>query len=253
VITSLSLIHTRCNSLQQVLIVLNLLCLYQYPLTSFTPYCIRKTQLNSLKDKVTCILRQAVSRLVRPSVRHSPGTRDPFFPFSLRLFFRQFLVCWSEAPSLTRSRVCSFQFLLGIASAAFLRFESHGTHEHSLSLFLDSCNLEGQVPVFISSRNRVAQLYHWRICLLNSLYTRPAYKNFRTDCIENTFSNGSSIVVSRWYLSALVVNTIPLLLFYRHYLPTAVVLESHYLATTVEHLLISRPLLSNGPICHNTL
>jgi hypothetical protein len=44
---------------------------------------------------------------------------------------------WSGAPSLTRGRVCSFQFLLGIASAAFLRSESNGTHEHILlSLFL---------------------------------------------------------------------------------------------------------------------
>jgi hypothetical protein len=54
-----------------------------------------------------------------------------------------------------------FQFLPGIASSAFLRSESHGTHEHSsVSLFfLDSPNLEGQVPVFISPMNRVAQLY----------------------------------------------------------------------------------------------
>jgi hypothetical protein len=35
-------------------------------------------------------------------------------------------------PSLTRGRVCSFQFLLGIASSAFLRSESHGTDEHIL-------------------------------------------------------------------------------------------------------------------------
>jgi hypothetical protein len=35
------------------------------------------------------------------------------------------------------SRVCIFQYLLGIASAAFLRSESYGTHEHIyLSLFL---------------------------------------------------------------------------------------------------------------------
>jgi hypothetical protein len=41
------------------------------------------------------------------------------------------------APSLTRSWVCSFQFLLGVTSVAFLRSESHGTHEHILlSLFL---------------------------------------------------------------------------------------------------------------------
>jgi hypothetical protein len=50
--------------------------------------------------------------------------------------------------SLTKGRVCTFQFLPGIARAAFLRSESHGTHEHiSLSLFLRlPPNLEGQVP-----------------------------------------------------------------------------------------------------------
>jgi hypothetical protein len=53
------------------------------------------------------------------------------------IIFRQLRVCWCGAPSLTRSRVCSFQFLLSIASAAFLWSESHGTREHILlSLFL---------------------------------------------------------------------------------------------------------------------
>jgi hypothetical protein len=46
------------------------------------------------------------------------------------------------------------------ASAVILRSESRGTHDHILlSQFGDSPNLEGQVPVFISHRNRVAQLY----------------------------------------------------------------------------------------------
>jgi hypothetical protein len=64
------------------------------------------------------------------------------------------------APFLTRGLVCAFQFLLGIASAAFLRSECHGVHEHSLlSLFLRLPNLEGQVPVYISPRNTVAQLH----------------------------------------------------------------------------------------------
>jgi hypothetical protein len=54
------------------------------------------------------------------------------FPFSIWLFFRQLRVCWCGAPSLTWSRVCSFKFLPGIASAAFLRSESHGTQEHIL-------------------------------------------------------------------------------------------------------------------------
>jgi hypothetical protein len=61
---------------------------------------------------------------------------------------------------MTRRRVCSFQFLPGIANAGFLRPESHRTHEHILScLFLRLPNLEGHVPVFVSPRNRVAQLY----------------------------------------------------------------------------------------------
>jgi hypothetical protein len=52
------------------------------------------------------------------------------------IIFRLLRVCWCGAPSLTRSRVCTFQFLPGIASSAFLRSESHGTREHILlSLF----------------------------------------------------------------------------------------------------------------------
>jgi hypothetical protein len=50
--------------------------------------------------------------------------------------------------------------LLGLASAVILRSECRGTHDHILlSQIRDSPNLEGQVPVFISQRNRVVQLY----------------------------------------------------------------------------------------------
>jgi hypothetical protein len=39
-------------------------------------------------------------------------------------------------------------------------FESRGTHDHIfLPQIRDSPNLEGQVPVFISPSNRMAQLY----------------------------------------------------------------------------------------------
>jgi hypothetical protein len=42
----------------------------------------------------------------------------------------------------------------------FLGSESHGTHDHILLFqFLDFSHLEGQIPVFISPRNRVALLH----------------------------------------------------------------------------------------------
>jgi hypothetical protein len=65
------------------------------------------------------------------------GPTTNFSHYLLGYLFRQFRVCWCGAPSLTRSRISTFQFLPGIASAAFLRSECHGTHEHSsLYLFL---------------------------------------------------------------------------------------------------------------------
>jgi hypothetical protein len=55
---------------------------------------------------------------------------------------------------------CRLQLLLAPVRAVFLRAESRGTHDHILlSQIRDSPNLEDQVSVFISPRNRVAQLY----------------------------------------------------------------------------------------------
>jgi hypothetical protein len=61
--------------------------------------------------------------------------------------------------SLTRRWICHLQLLLILDSAVILRSESRGTHDNILlSQIRDSSNLEGQVPVFISPRNRVAWL-----------------------------------------------------------------------------------------------
>jgi hypothetical protein len=66
--------------------------------------------------------------------------------------------------SLTRRWVCHLQLLLVLASVVILGSDFRGTHDHILlPQFRDSPNLEGQVPVFISPRNRVA-IYtprHW--------------------------------------------------------------------------------------------
>jgi hypothetical protein len=64
------------------------------------------------------------------------------------------------APSLTIGRVSGLQLLLVLASSVILASKSRGTQDDILlSQIRDSPNLEGSVPVFISPRNRVAQLY----------------------------------------------------------------------------------------------
>jgi hypothetical protein len=52
------------------------------------------------------------------------------------------------------------ELLLALASSVILRSDSRWTRDHILLYqILDSPNLEGQVPIFISPRNRVAQFY----------------------------------------------------------------------------------------------
>jgi hypothetical protein len=97
------------------------------------------------------------------------------------IILRQLRICRCGAHSLTRIRS-------DIASASFLRPKSRGTIEHILlSLYLRLSNLEGQVLVFISPRNKVAKLYpqilglfhlHIITCYIYSsymcnTYTRP--------------------------------------------------------------------------------
>jgi hypothetical protein len=62
--------------------------------------------------------------------------------------------------SVTGRWVCHLQLLLVLASAVILMSESRRSHDHMLlSQIRDSPNLEGQVPVFISPRNRMTRLY----------------------------------------------------------------------------------------------
>jgi hypothetical protein len=58
---------------------------------------------------------------------------------------------------MTRGRICHLQLQLVLASAVILGSEFNETHDPILlSQIRDSPNLEGQVPVFISSGNRAA-------------------------------------------------------------------------------------------------
>jgi hypothetical protein len=78
-------------------------------------------------------------------------------------FIFQLIICGYSpyvTSCLTRGWVCRLQLLLVLASEVILRSESRGTHDHiSLSEIRNSPNLEGQVPVFVSPRNRMARLY----------------------------------------------------------------------------------------------
>jgi hypothetical protein len=110
-----------------------------------------------------------VSRPVRLGVRPPSGARDQFF-FHLEIFFRQLRVCYFVAPSLKRGRVCNLLY------NCFYAFPEQSLLRRCLAglktIFYcpnswDFPNLEGQVPVFISPRNRVTQLYPRALCSLS--------------------------------------------------------------------------------------
>jgi hypothetical protein len=112
-----------------------------------------------LKLKLKLIYdRQSVGRL---SVRRPSGTCDQFF-FLLEISFRQLLVCCFVEPSLTRWRVCNLLYncFWFLPEQSLLSRSPAKLTTIFYYLIWDSPNLEGQVPVFISPRNRVAQLYH---------------------------------------------------------------------------------------------
>jgi hypothetical protein len=77
-------------------------------------------------------------------------------------FFFQLNTCGHSpyaTASLMRGWICRLQLLMALARAVILSSESRGTNGHSLlSQIRDSPNLDGQVPVFLSPKRRVALL-----------------------------------------------------------------------------------------------
>jgi hypothetical protein len=105
-------------------------------------------------------LRPSVSRPVCPGVRRPSGTSDQFF-FLIEILFRQLRLYYFVAPSLTRGRVCNLLYNCFWALPEQLLLGRSPTELTAIfyCLIWDSPNLEGQIPVFISPRNRVVHLY----------------------------------------------------------------------------------------------
>jgi hypothetical protein len=100
------------------------------------------------------MLQPTASRPVCLGVKHPSGAYDQIF-----ITVRHLRVCSCGALSLMRERVCRLQLLRVLARAVILGSESRGSRNHILlSQIRDSPILEGQVPVFIFPRNRVAHL-----------------------------------------------------------------------------------------------
>jgi hypothetical protein len=111
--------------------------------------------------------------------------------------FWQLQVFCCGAPFLTRGLVCNLlvQLLLGLARAVTLGSKSHRTQTIFCCLIWDSPILEGQVLVFISPRNRVAQLCPWALgSLFVASYDSQSYRGGIVTRLHTCFSSYANSV-----------------------------------------------------------
>jgi hypothetical protein len=95
----------------------------------------------------------------------------PFETHDHILFYQLHICDYSPyvTSPLTKRMGLSFTIAAGLASGVILMSESRGTHDQLLlSQIRDSPNLDGQIPVFISPRNRVSRLYPQTLGLFSS-------------------------------------------------------------------------------------
>jgi hypothetical protein len=108
---------------------------------------------------------------ISSSLRQAPWDSQPAFLFQLNTCRH----CPYVTSSLTRRWVCRLQLSLALANAVVLMSESRRSHDQILlPQIRDSLNLEGQVPIFMSPRNRVTQLYFQALGFPFPRLIRPA-------------------------------------------------------------------------------
>jgi hypothetical protein len=93
-------------------------------------------------------------------VHHSISVSSPIWSpkTPLLLLSESCGLCW--APSMIIEGVCRLQLLLALSSAVIFGSDPRGNNDYILLSQIRDCpNMGGQVPVFISPRKRVAQLY----------------------------------------------------------------------------------------------
>jgi hypothetical protein len=128
-----------------------------------------------VSTKVKVILRPSVCRPVRLGIRHPPGTRHKIFPFSLWLDSFGFVdvgrPLWREVGSVLFSscRASPAQPFSDLSPTGLMCIVCFLYFWHSI-------NLEGQVAVFISPRNRAAQLYLRELGLVRTASWRVFYR-----------------------------------------------------------------------------
>jgi hypothetical protein len=100
---------------------------------------------------------------------------------------KQLRICWCEAPSLTRGRVCSLQFLLGLASAVFHMSESRGIHDYILlSKIWDSQTWWDSTRIYFPQEqgNPVIRPGSWSFsCILSMDLVKKGFQQFFYCCV----------------------------------------------------------------------
>jgi hypothetical protein len=151
----------------------NLLCGSTYTLTVFKGFRV----------KVNVILRPTLCRPVCLRFKTSSWAHDHICITVSCGFVNVGRLLWPRDGSASR-----LQLLIVVASEFVLGSKPRGTHYHILlSQIRKFSNLEGQVPVFISPRNRVAQLYPRHCVLLSS---SPMTSRDTVEVIEPAFKRG---------------------------------------------------------------